>query len=482
MARDRRFYKELVAGYFNDDTGRPFKLTDGQADIFRLVYEPEYRRVGIKACTQFGKTDVTALALDKIATEQRERKEKILIVSPSEKQSGIMMGYVIQHLFDHPYLRESIKFEGSLERLQRERSKKRITFKGGSEIFILTAIAKEVSKEATNLMGFSASIVIVDERGLLPQAMYNKVLRMVGGTEGKIIQLGNPFPGNGFERVFTNPRYETLTIDGEQAVAENRPGGITREFLDEALEEYGGEDSLDYTIFYKCEFPEQGAEDALIPKDWIENAVNQKGCEGEHKQAGLDVARFGRDKTVYIYRKGGEVKRKESIGKMDTMEVVGWAVGFLKEDNPDIMADDVIGIGSGVHDRFEELSDEGKLVNEKGEELDTEFEPINVGEAPTDEEAKKKFFNLRAQVFWNLRTLFKPDKNGQSQISIPDDAPLKRQLSEIRYKYSSERKIKIEAKEEMKKRLGSSPDEADALALAFFDTSGSDPEIMIADV
>jgi len=436
-----------------------------------LVYEPEYTRVGFRAITQYGKSDVVALALDKIATEERERREKILIVSPSEKQSGIIMGYVIQHLFDHPYLQKSIEFEGSLERLRKERSKRRITFKGGSEVFILTAVAREVRKEATSLMGFGATIVVVDERGSLPQKMYNKVLRMVGGTRGKIIQLGNPFPGNGFERVFTNSRYTTLTIDDKQALAEGR---VTQEFLDEAIEEYGGEDSYDYTIFYKCKFPVTGAEDALIPKDWIENAVNQEGCEGEHKQSGLDVARFGRDKTVYIFRKGGEVKRKEVIGKMDTMEVVGWTRKYLEKDEPEILAVDIIGIGSGVYDRLSEFEDEGTI--------DTEMEPINVGESPTDEEAKKKFFNLRAQVFWNLRKLFKPDKNNQSQISIPNDIALKKQLSEIRYKYSSERKIKIEAKEEMKKRLGSSPDEADALALAFFDTSESVPEMMIAEV
>ena len=478
MARDRGYYQRLVTAYFRDDTGRPFRLTDGQADIFRLIYEPEYTRVGIKAVTQYGKSDVTAIALDKIATEKRGRREKILIVSPSEKQSSIIMGFVIQHLFDHAYLQDCIKFDGSLERLKRERSKKRITFKGGSEIFILTAVAKEVSKEATSLMGFGATIVVVDERGLLPQNMYNKILRMVGGTKGKIIQLGNPFPGRGFERVFTNNRYQTLTIDEQQALAEGR---MTQEFLDEAIEEYGGEDSIDYRIFYKCEFPEQGAEDALIPRDWILNAVNQKGCEGEHKQAGLDVARFGRDKTVYIYRKGGEVKRKERIGKMDTMEVVGWTSKFLEKDNPEILGIDVIGIGSGVYDRLEELSDEGKLVDSDGEELDTELEPVNVSMAPS-EDFKEKFFNLRAEIFWNLRKLFKPDENGQSQISIPDDIDLINQLTEIRYKYSSGRKIKIEAKEEMKKRLGRSPDDADALAIAFFNISESEPEMFIADV
>jgi hypothetical protein len=55
-------------------------------------------------------------------------------------------------------------------------------------------------------------------------------------------------------------------------------------------------------------------------------------------------------------------------------------------------------------------------------------------------------------------------------------------LEEIRYRYSSERKIKIEAKEEMKKRLGASPDNADALGLAFWNTTLNEPELMIMDI
>ena len=457
------WYQDIVLTHFKNRNNEDYQLTKGQSDIFRVVYEPDISRAAIKAVTQYGKSEVTALALIYVALQ---RREKILIVAPSEKQSSIIMGYVIEHLFDSPYITQMIDFGGSLERLRQERSKKRITFRTGSEIFILTAIAKEVKKEATNLMGFGATTVIVDERGLLPQKMYNKILRMVGGTKGKIVQLGNPFPGNGFENVFKNPRYESMTIDDQQALAEGR---ITQEFLDEVVEEYGGKDSFDYIVFYKCEFPEQGAEDALIPEEWIENAVNQIGCEGEHKQAGLDVARFGRDKTVYVLREGGIVKRIETTEKMDTMEVVGWTGGFLEEDEPDVTAIDVIGIGAGVYDRLDEMEE-------------YEVEEINVGMGPTSDEEKERFYNLRAEVFWNLRDMFKPDKNGKSQISIPNDPELKKQLSEIRYKYSSERKIKIEAKEEMKKRLGNSPDKADALALAFFNIDTLEDAMYIASV
>ena len=384
------------------------------------------------------------------------RSEKILIISPSLKQSGIIMGNVIAHLFDDQEITSTIEYEGSLERLRQERSKSRITFKRyGSEIFLLTAEADTISKEAKNVMGFGATLVVSDESGLIPDIMWSKILRMIGGVKsGKIVQLGNPFdPNNHFARSFDSPRYEKLIVKWPQAVEEGR---VTQQFIDEAREEMS---QTDFRIFYDCEFPEGNTDDSLIPLAWIQGAINQSGCEGDYGQVGLDVARFGRDKTVYCFRKGGEVKNIKLIEKMDTMEVAGQSSKWVEEDTPDRVAIDVIGIGSGVVDRLNELG--------------YDVLGVNVGEAAEDE----KYYNKRAEIYWNLRELFKPDKSGKSQISIPEDQELIKELSEIRYRYSSEKKIKIEPKEEMKKRLGRSPDKADALALAFYQIA--EPELII---
>lgn len=449
--------------YFKNLYGEPFVLSSGQEDIFRLIYEPSIYRSAIKAITQYGKSEVASMA---IICMMIERREKILIVSPSEKQSSIIMGKVISHLFDHPYIQGMVEYYGRLEQLRSERSKKRITTKNGSEVMILTANVEEVSKESRNLMGFGATVVIVDERPLIPDIMFSKILRMLGGVRnGKMVMFGNAFPDSEqFQKAFMpNSRYQSLTIDWRQALKEGR---VTQEFLDEAREEVG---DLDWDIFYECVFPKTGADNAVLPLNWIMAAVNQKGCEGDFKQAGLDVARFGRDKTVYTFRKGGVVYPQQQTEHMDTMEVSGWVRSFLDEDTFPMMID-IIGIGSGVYDRLKEL--------------DYNVHPVNVGSSPIDAESKEKFYNVRAQVTWNLRTLFKLDKGGHSQICIPNDPDLIKQLSQLRYGYSSEKKIRIEDKEEMKKRLGKSPDKADSLALAFASiddfATESEPEMFIA--
>ncbi len=453
-------YRNRALALFKDLNGNPFKLTKGQEEIVRLVHDPTILRVAIKATTQYGKSDTTSMGLIMAAMD---RREKILIVAPSEKQAGIIMGDVIDHLFDNPLITAMMEYDpGSLTRLKQERSKKRITFRNDSEIFILTANVRELNRNADALMGFGATIVVADESSLIPDTMFSKILRMVGGFKtGKIIQLGNPFERNHFYRAFESHRYESISINYHQSLAEGR---LTKEFLEEAKEDMT---PLEFMVFYECEFPKDGAEDALIPFEKIMDAVSRKKVADGNEWSGLDVARYGRDKSVYAYRNGGNLKRLVQTQKMDTMELVGWTRDRIEEDEPEGISVDVIGIGAGVFDRLYELSGEG--------EVDCEVEEVNVGTRPIGADNQEKFLNLRAQIFWELGAMFRND-----EISIPDDGELIKQLREIRYKYSSERKIKIEDKEAMKKRLGASPDKADAVAIAFFDVGMDEPDMYIA--
>lgn len=454
-------YKDYVYALFKDQYGNPFKLTDGQAEIFKAIYEPEYNRVVIRTITQYGKSETASMAILLAAVT---RREKIAIVAPKEKQANIIMSALITHIFDNELIKRMLTVETTLERLKQEKSKKRITFINGSEIAIITANVDTLKEEGKGLMGFGATMVLVDESSLIPDIIFGKILRMVGGQvyeghdRGKLIQLGNPFERNHFFNAFRSVRYYKIIVKKEQALKEGR---ITQEFLDEAKETTT---PLDYLIFYECEFPELGAEDSLIPYSWIEAAVENPNAMGGDKKDGLDIARFGKDKSVFCFKEGFKFTRLEVIQNMDTMSLVGWASRLLDSDGRPPLNLDIVGIGSGVYDRMEELGE-------------YEVNGINAGESPTTDEAKKKFTNLRAELFWDLRETFKLDENGQSHAYIPDDAELKQELSEIRYGYSSDKKIKVESKDEMKKRIGRSPDKADAVGLANFNYNPTRAEV-----
>ncbi len=72
------------------------------------------------------------------------------------------------------------------------------------------------------------------------------------------------------------------------------------------------------------------------------------------------------------------------------------------------------------------------------------------------------FINVRAEIFWLLKEALE-----RGEVSLPDDERLIAELSAIRYQYSANGKIQLEAKAETKKRVGRSPDLADAAVLGF---------------
>jgi phage terminase large subunit len=90
---------------------------------------------------------------------------------------------------------------------------------------------------------------------------------------------------------------------------------------------------------------------------------------------------------------------------------------------------------------------------------------VNVSEAATDPE---RFKNLRAELWWNLRERLNPNPRlNPDPIALPPDDVLMADLTNVKYRINSRGQIEIESKEDIKKRLGRSPDRGDAVVLAF---------------
>jgi hypothetical protein len=76
------------------------------------------------------------------------------------------------------------------------------------------------------------------------------------------------------------------------------------------------------------------------------------------------------------------------------------------------------------------------------------------------------FENRRAEAWWRFREALNPDQAGGSIIALPDDSELRSELTAPTFK-SEMLKIQIEDKKDIKKRLGHSPDKADAVVMAW---------------
>lgn len=162
-----------------------------------------------------------------------------------------------------------------------------------------------------------------------------------------------------------------------------------------------------------------------------------------------DPARFGDDETViYVMqmRNIAEVVDTEIVSHKSTMDTAGRLVAKRKAWGASAIAVDGIGIGAGIVDSLKEM----------GEEV----MDIVSSRKPTMETEAEKYFNLRSQMWLHgAKQIF------EQKCLIPDDDILAGQLCSPKFEFMSNGKMKVEGKEDIKERLGRSPDRADAFLM-----------------
>jgi len=291
-------------------------------------------------------------------------------------------------------------------------------------------------------------LVIGDEASGITQEIYEAT---DGLAATRYLWIGNPLKNEGrFADSFKNPKVHKITISAFDTpnVKEGKvviPGLITSADI-ERMRMYYGEDSDVYRVRILGEFPLADV-DSIIGVDEIHKAIQRENDvkPGWEKKMGVDVARFGDDRSVIIIRKMDKVLRKEIFTSLDTMQIAGNVLRIAKEEgvSPQNINVDVIGIGAGVVDR----------LHEQGWDV----RGVNVGESAEDQE---HYSNLRAELYaGKLKDWI---KNGD----LPNDDDFY-ELANIKYKFNSKGQLQIESKEDMKKRGLNSPDVADALMLTF---------------
>lgn len=196
-------------------------------------------------------------------------------------------------------------------------------------------------------------------------------------------------------------------------------------------------------------FQHAKGEDSFIPSIIVNKARKQK----QRLQRvgpivlGVDPARFGDDRSSIVYRQGRVVYKIKSYRKLDTMQVAGLVYQAIKEENPDKVFIDVVGLGAGVVDRLKEMGFGEKIM------------AVNAGSSPMNGEI---YFNKRAEMWGEMRKWLEDEP-----VSIPDSDTLHADLCAPSYSHDSKHRLVIEKKEEMRKKGLQSPDEGDALALTF---------------
>lgn len=215
-------------------------------------------------------------------------------------------------------------------------------------------------------------------------------------------------------------------------------------------------------------------EDVLIPQSWIEEAHERWKLyhQGEHSDGilGLDVAGMGRDSSCEVCRYNDyveKIKKINSGGKADHMKVAGRANDYISRHTGCCVSIDTIGEGAGVFSRLQEISAENNGRPPLHSIISCKYsEAARIGSRElTDVTGEYKFANMRAYCFWAVRDWLNPEFG--SNAMLPPGGSLLEEATEIKWSFLSNGKIIIEPKEDIKERLGYSPDEFDALANTF---------------
>lgn len=164
------------------------------------------------------------------------------------------------------------------------------------------------------------------------------------------------------------------------------------------------------------------------------------------KIIGVDPARFGDDRTVIAIRQGRSAEILHQVQGKDTMQVTGMVVRCIERYKPEAVFVDVGGLGAGVVDRLRELG--FKMCR-----------GVNFGERSMWPD---KYVNKRAEMWGQMKEWLE-----SPPVQIPDDDALQADLCSLHYDYDSHGRLKLESKDDAKKRGVRSPDLADALALTW---------------
>lgn len=317
------------------------------------------------------------------------------------------------------------------------------------------------SSEEVRFQGYHAEdlLIVFDEAAGIEPHIYTAAQGNLTSKNSRLLLIGNPTSPTGmFYEYSKNPNWHRINISAFDSPAIDEPDKypflVNRKWITERAAEWGTSSPM-YVSRVLGDFPIE-SEETLIPLSWLDAAVKRyierSGKDllvSEHTYLGVDVARYGTDKSVCCSYQPNKVLPLKKLQGKDTVAVqkmVNQEAMSAGHKLVQITVDDT-GVGGGVTDQ-----------------LRAQMMPV-VGINFNQKAQNRRFFrNARCEIMWNVKEIFKA-----GDIAIPPDDELINQLASIKYKMDQATNfIEIESKEEMRARGLKSPDCAWALALALW--------------
>lgn len=441
----RARYDQDPVGFIRDVLhGKPW---DRQAEIAELVRD--HPRVAVQSCNGAGKDWLASYLCVWAAT----MGWFVVITGTSERQvrATLMDTAFAAWQSASPQLPGQFQQMGWLP----DRSKKE-----GILAFVSTDSGRARGHHAPKLMA------IITEAQSVEADVYLGIRQCLTGAVTRFLLLGNPDKPEGeFWRACTKStgwkRVQISAYDcpNVKAGREIVPGGVDRAYIAQQADDYGDQSPI-YRTTVLGQFPEETSTFGLFPRVVREAAYArwEAGHDIEAADAlGVDVGETV-DLSVVAVRGKNRIQELQSWRLRDSMLVAGkvrevaqrWKVSPADDHTPASgrIIVDANAVGKGLFDRLTE--ERFKTLGFKSQ----------YGAPEPKRKTALEFANLRAAAYWRLHELV------GGGLELPRDPLLDEELAATTYTTNSRGKILIRPKEEIEKKIGRSPDRADAVAMA----------------
>jgi len=409
--------------------------------------DPSNRRISLQACVGPGKSAVLAwCGLWFLGTqgERGEHPKGAAVAVTGDNLRDNLWAELAKWMARSPYLSTAFVWTAS-----------RIFARDHPETFFLSARAwprsGNIEEQGKTLSGLHSKYVLalVDESGTIPLTVLRAAEQALSNcTFGKIMQAGNPIATDGMLYAAASQLrhlWRVIVVTGDPDDPKRAPR-VDLEWAKGQIETYGRENAW-VSSFILGRFPTSSFNTLLSVED-VEAAMHRHLREDAYswsqKRLGIDVARFGDDRTVIFPRQGLAAFKPVVMRAARTTDIAARAARAMDKWGgvEMVTVDDTGNWGAGVIDN---LLAAGRPAI-----------PIIFSDAALDQ----RYRNRRAEMWLTMADWV---KRGAALPPLPE---LVAELTQPTYTFSNG-KFLLEEKDQLKKRLGRSPDLADALALTF---------------
>jgi phage terminase large subunit len=426
----------VVAAYRDDPVGF-VRIVLGvqpdrwQEDVMRAVAGGE-RRISIRAGHGVGKSSCCAWIL--IWHMVTRYPQKAICTAPTAGQ-----------LFDALFAEVKFWINKLPEPIRElfETTSDKVTLKAAPEASFISARTSSADRpEALAGIHSEHVLLIIDEASAVPEAVFESAAGSMSGEHASTLLIGNPTRNSG---MFFNTHHKLASEWRTFHVSCLDSPRVSKDFVEQIKSTYGPESNA-YKIRVLGDFALRD-DDTLIPAELVDAAMSRDVAlvPTDALVYGLDVARFGDDRSVLCKRRGNVVLEFKVWQGLDLMQLTGAIINEAKLDKPAEVCVDSIGLGSGVADRLREL---GQVVRD-----------VNVSESSAMNQQAAK---LRDELWLDVKEWL-----NQRACRLPRMDELRQELVAPTYTFTSNGKIKVEGKADLKRRGMRSPDLADSLCLTF---------------